>query len=411
MKRNVVLGTILGIIILAILYSILKKDTDSETIMTAQVEDGKFDVYIVTSGELESKNPIKIKGPTGLNRFRIYRIKIDDIVPDGTIVDSGEWVASLDRSEINNSLKDVENELEKLNSQYLKSQLDTTMDMRSARDGLINLKYALEEAGIKVKNSIYEPPATQRQAEIDLDKAKRSLNQAIENYELKRQKAEANMKEAEANMRSSQMKFDEIKNKMDELDVFAPAKGMVVYSKDYEGRKRGTGSEISTWDNVVATMPDLKNMRIKTFVNEIDISKAKTGQKVEINLDAFPEKTYSGEIIEIANIGQQMKNSSAKVFEVIIDVLDYDEVMKPGMTTQNSILTASLDSVIYVPLEAVFSNDSTSYVYSDKKKKEVLLGVSNENCVVIEKGLSSEEEVLLLEPKDPTRYKFVELEK
>ena len=55
---------------------------------------------------------------------------------------------------------------------------------------------------------------------------------------------------------------------------------------------------------MVATLPNLSKMISKTYINEIDISKVKIGQRVEIGVDAFPEKKFTGEVTEVANIGE-----------------------------------------------------------------------------------------------------------
>ena len=79
---------------------------------------------------------------------------------------------------------------------------------------------------------------------------------------------------------------------------------MVIYYRDRGGAKRKIGSSISPWDPVVATLPDMSTMISKTYVNEIDVSKVKPGQKVEIIVDAFPEKRYTGVVTSVANIGE-----------------------------------------------------------------------------------------------------------
>ncbi len=75
------------------------------------------------------------------------------------------------------------------------------MSCRTDRDNLVNLKYALEEKQIVVDQSIYEPPATQRQAKIELERAQRNYEQAVENYEVKLKKSEADMQEINTSMK------------------------------------------------------------------------------------------------------------------------------------------------------------------------------------------------------------------
>ena len=81
---------------------------------------------------------------------------------------------------------------------------------------------------------------------------------------------------------------------------------MVIYKREWGGDKRKVGSEISPFDPVVATLPDLSSMISKTYVNEIDVSKVKVGQRVRLTVDAFPEKSYSGVVTSVANIGEQL---------------------------------------------------------------------------------------------------------
>jgi multidrug efflux pump subunit AcrA (membrane-fusion protein) len=399
MKKQIYISlAALFLIIVALWYFLGGEDSSSETISTA-VKFGEFKITVTTTGELEAKNSKKIYGPDGLRTVRIWNVKIEDIVADGTIVDSGDFVASLDRTELANRMKDQELDVEKYETQLTKTRLDTTLELRNLRDDLINLEYGLEEKKIQLEQSKYEPPATIRQVEIELEKAERNYNQAVKNYQLKLQKNNANMQEVLAQLTKARRKYDEMAKVLEKFTVFAPQAGMVIYKRNWDGQKKGVGSQISPWDNVVATLPDLTNMMSKTYVNEIDISKVKTGQSVIVGIDAFPEKEFTGEVTAVANIGEQLPNTNVKVFEVMIEVNEFDSVMRPAMTTKNIILTDLIDSVFFVPIECVHSQDSISYVVMDSRKKQVVVGKSNENEIIIRAGLEEGDEIYLVPPE------------
>ena len=407
MKR-IRLYIILVVMVVAVIIVWLATYTrpgNTETIRVP-VKTGQFEISVTTTGELEAKSSEKILGPANLRNFRIWQVKIEDIIPDGTVIDSGDYVASLDRTELVNKMKDMELDVEKFETQYTKTQLDTTLELRTARDNLINLKYALEEKQIVVDQSIYEPPATQRQAMIELDKSKRAYEQATENYELKLEKAEADMKEVSANLRKAQQEYRDMVEILGEFTIYAPKSGMVIYRRDWEGKKQGIGAQVNVWEPVVAELPNLKEMISKTYVNEIDISKVKRGQDVEVGVDAFPDRSYTGKVIEVANIGQQLPNSNAKVFEVIIEVNEYDSILRPAMTTKNEIITAILDSVIYIPIECIRANDSMTYVYVSGARQQVIPGRSNENEIIIVAGLSENDMVYLVPPDDAEEMRW-----
>jgi HlyD family secretion protein len=148
-----------------------------------------------------------------------------------------------------------------------------------------------------------------------------------------------------------------------------------------------------------------------TYVNEIDISKLKKGQEVKIGVDAFPEKKFTGQVIEVANIGQQLPNTDAKVFEVRIELNERDTILRPSMTTSNQVITQVLDSVLYIPLEAVHANDSLTFVFTRSKEKQVVvLGESNENHIVVEMGLTKGDKLYLSMPDEPDAFKYTGLE-
>ncbi len=410
MKNKYVKWGGLALLVLVILAFVFSGKKSDNLDIKAEVAHGDFEVLVTTTGELQAKSSVDISGPQELRNSRTIRlreIKIQNLVAEGTVVDSGDFVAELDRSEASNSLKDLMDELEKAESQHLKTQLDTTMTLRELRDQLVNLKFTLEEKEIVLEQSKFEPPATIRQAEIELDKAQRTYNQTVENYGLKVRQSVADMREAEINLEKARRKVQELKKIIGKFTIYAPQTGMVIYKKEWGGEKRKVGSSINPWDMTVATLPDLSSMTSKTFVNEVDISKVKEGQSVRIGVDAFPERSYTGEVTSVANVGEQLPNTDAKVFEVLVRIEQSDTILRPAMTTSNEIVTQTFEEVNYIPLEAVHANDSLSYVFLPSKSKQiVLLGAANENFVIVEKGLAEGDEVLLSVPEDPDSYKY-----
>ncbi len=391
-KKILLFGIPLALIVVA--YLIFGRETTVDTAnLTFTVNPSQFDIIVTTTGELQAENSEEIMGPEGLRRARIYTVKITDLIPEGTVVDSGDYVASLDRTELTRLLKENELEIQKVENQLKSTELDTTLSLRGSREELVNLKFAYEEGKIKLEQSKFEPPATIRQAEIDLLKSERSFEQAVENYEIKTEQAVTKMKEVESQLAKVRQTTQDLLDIANQFTVLAPKKGMVIYKKEWGGRKRQVGSEINPWDPGVATLPDLSKLISKVYINEVDISKVKVGQEAMIGIDAFPDKKIKGEVIKVANVGEQKPNSDAKVFEVQIRLEHSDSILKPSMTTSNQIFVNSFDSVLFVPIDAVFADKGQVVVYKKRsgsfKKTEVKTGESNENFVVITEGVEA----------------------
>jgi len=221
MKRKTILAIVIPVVLIValVLYSALS-GKEKEVVLETEVEQGVFEIAVMVTGELQAIRETEIKAPSQLRsrNLRIRSVKIQDLIPEGTVVDSGQWVATLDRSEADNSLKDILDNLEQKESEYMRTKLDTTMQLRELRDQLFNLSFAKEEAEIALEQSKFEPPAMIRQAQIEMEKAKRAYNQAEKNYGLKVQQAKAEMREAEINMARDRRSKDEMVAVMEKFD-------------------------------------------------------------------------------------------------------------------------------------------------------------------------------------------------
>lgn len=400
MKRNlIIVGGVLAVLLVVLL--IVKGSQSGDTIdILATVKRGIFKVEIETTGELEAKSSVKIQAPTRLREYRVNTLTIQNIVAEGTVVEKGDWIATLDRSEFQGRIKDKEIELEKAQASFVQTQLDTTLQMRQSRDELINMRYDVEERKIVLDQSKFEPPATIKQNEINLDKAQRALSQALENYKIKKRQNIEKMRTVGAELRKVQSEHSGMMQLVADFNIIAPEPGMVIYTKGWDNRPIKSGSQISTWDPVVATLPDLTVMLSKTYVNEVDVRKVKSGQKVEIGLDAYPDKKLTGVVTTVANVGEQRPNSDAKVFQVDIEIRGTDPTLRPAMTTSNKIIASVIDSALYIPLECLHSKyDSITYVFKkDGLKQEVMLGETNANDAVILAGLQEGDRLYLSVP-------------
>lgn len=376
------------------------------------VADGPMEVTVTGTGELNAKKSVKIRAPQGMRPAGIYETTLSNLVPEGTIVKEGDFVASLDRTELAGKMSNVQTELDKVQTQLEQAKIDTAIDLRALRDEIVNLNFTKKQKLLEVEQSKYEPKSVIQRAELDLEQTERDYKQLLTKYELKQQQAVAKIEEINALLRQNQRQLQKYLDLSNDFNIFAPKTGMVIYARTWNGKKE-PGSRISAWDPVVAELPDLTDMISKTYVNEVDISKVQVGQDVTIKVDAFPDRKYTGSVLKVANIGEQLRGYDAKVFEVIVQVNEVDSIMRPAMTTSNEIVTNVLDAVTHIPLEALFS-DSLSFVYKQDGnglvKQEVITGLSNDDMIVIEHGLAAGESIYLTEPNNKSSLLFIPID-
>jgi HlyD family secretion protein len=410
MKRKKLLIGIVIVVVVIVAASVIRGKKPADSKLFTKVQKGEFEILVAVTGELEALNKEDITAPADLRSdfVRLYQVKIQDLVPEGTVVDSGAFVASLDKTEITTRLREAQDDLEQQRTSYESAKIDTSMSLRNERNNIINLQYEVEEKRIALEQSKFEPPATQRQAQINLDKTARDLENSRRNYKLKVMQAQGNMKAAEMRLQRPERRIEEIRKVMDQFVIYAPKRGMVIYAKEWRGEKRKVGSSITPWDPAVATLPDLSVMISRTYVSEVDINKIKMGQAVRLGVDAFADKKYVGEVIKVSNVGETMPNSDTKVFEVVVRINGYDPVLRPYMTTSNNIIINKFKDTTFIPIEAVHSEDSIPFVYTREGERQVvLLGDMSDNQVVIENGLKKDQEIYLSTPEKSEKFKIV----
>ena len=160
---------------------------------------------------------------------------------------------------------------------------------------------------------------------------------------------------------------------------------------------------------VVATMPDLSSMISKVYVSEIEVNKVNVGQKTVITIDALPGKSINGTVTSVANVGEVLPNSDAKMFEVIIKVDGTDSELRPEMTSWNKIIINSIDDAIFVPLECVHAgSDGIPYVVRKNKTRQVVvLGEENDKNVIVKQGLEEGMPIYVVPPVDFNKFRMV----
>lgn len=413
-RKKVYIVIILLVVAGIAAYFLFFRQDVKRSAVFAQVKKSEFKIRVVTTGELRSRVRTKITIPQGLRQIGVYQIKISQLVPEGTLVQKGDFVASLDNADILTKMNDMQLELNKLEAQYTQTKLDTMLKLRAARDELVNLRFELQQKKLEKEQSKYEAPSVIQQVELAYEKAARTLKQKEDNYKTKQIQAETQMKIIGADLQRRKNRMKQITDILAKMNIMAPKDGMVIYEKSWDGVKRTVGSVVQIWGGgTVATLPDLTKMEVVTYINEVDVQKVNVGQKVDIGLDAAPDKHLKGVVKSVASIGQQKPNSDAKVFEVLINVLTKDSTLRPAMTTSCKILSESYRNGLQIPLEAIYNDKNESYVFKivngHPVEQQIKIAAVNQTSALVSNGLKEGDKVFLSLPSDTAGLNFIAL--
>src|SRR5947209_18230664 len=158
----------------------------------------------------------------------------------------------------------------------------------------------------------------------------------------------ANLHQAEANVKIKQGALDKAKADLDHCTIVSPIDGTII------SRSVDVGQTVaaSLQAPIIFTIAnDLTKMQIDTNVAEADVGVVSVIQQVEFTVDAFPNQTFQGQVIQVRNAPISVQN--VVTYDTVIGVSNPDLKLKPGMTANVSILIAHRDNILEMKNAAV----------------------------------------------------------
>lgn len=277
----------------------------------------------------------------------------------------------------------------------------------------VQKKLADEQEAYEMAKQQYESyiqhvyPMQVKKAETSLKRAQVSQEETIKSGGYSVAKSKALLDQAKQVLSDSLLQLREAQKELGQTEIVAPAPGMVVLREEYRSsqRRKPRVGDILVKNQPLIDLPDLSSMVVKTRVREVDLYKVGIGKKATIAVDAYPQFSFTGTITSIGvlaltDIGRATEE---KYFEIRIVLDESDPCLRPGMTTRAIIHAQEANNVLTIPLHSVFDENKHTYCYVFRpwnlyEKKEVQLGMSNEQWIEVEAGLQEGECICLLNP-------------
>ena len=366
---------------------------------TYTIKKDVFLLSILESGEIKAKNSISITAP----RVR-GSLKIVQLVPEGNYVKPGEVVARFDPTEAMAKLRDAEAQLEIARSNKDKLSANHQSQMAQMDSDLKSAELSFELSKLNMEQMKFEAEAKRRESELQHKKNELTFEKSKQSLESTKIIQKSEMENMNVEIRQKVGDLEKAQRDLDALTLTSTEEGLVVYGINWsnQGQKFQIGDQ--PWSGqVIVSLPDLSIMESHTFVNEVDVSKVKDGQKVKVKLDAFQDSIFTGKVVSVARLGKNKDNQSTiKVFDVFVEIEGVSEILKPGMTTSNNIIIEEIEDKIFIPYEALFERGGEFFVYKKDggsfDEEIVTTGIKSDDFVIIESGLEDGDVVSLRDP-------------
>ena len=176
--------------------------------------------------------------------------------------------------------------------------------------------------------------------------------------------------------------------------ISAPFSGTITQAAPIPGDQVSPGE-------VAFRVDDLSRLLVDVQVSEVDINRIKVGQPVSLTFDAILAKEYEGEVVEVGLVGSNQQGIVN--FNITVEILDADELVRPGMTAAVNVVVSQLENVLLVPNRAVrvLDGERVVYILSGDNRLEPIslsLGASSDTHSQILDSELKEGDVVILNP-------------
>ena len=256
----------------------------------------------------------------------------------------------------------------------------------------------------------YDFPKEAERYLSDYKEAERELVRMRARARSRMAQAQARLSNAEEDVAESREDVQSKRKQVDACTIRAPAPGLVVYGtsgEPWRERERGPiqeGGKVYQRQTIIS-LPNTSEIIVEIRVHETSVDKVRPGQHATITVDAFPDKTFQGEVLKVAPLPDSQQgflNPDVKVYTTKVSMEGSHDSIRPGMSAKVEILVDQLDDVLIVPIQAVVIREGKKLCYvmaSDTPQlRAVSTGAFNDTFVEIISGLEEGDQVLLNPP-------------
>lgn len=384
---------IIGITLLLLALAIVLKKAgvigEDHTVKVAVEEVGKHDIVetVTASGKIYPVSEVKISPDVSGEVIDLY-------VEEGDSVKKGQVLATINATIYQSMVNKANAQLNQTRSSVFNASALT-----------MQAKAQLDQATSTYQRNkgLYEDKVI---SAMEFETADAAYKTAQANYKA----ALENIKGNEYGVASAQANVTEAVQNLHKTTIYSPMKGIVskLFIKKGE-RVVGTAQMAGT---EIMRVADMSKMKVDVEVGENDIQKVKFGDTANIEVEAYPNRTFKGQVVQISQsstatgLQQSISSLTDQVtnYTVSVELLpdSYKDLIavdkrhfpfRPGMSASVEILTKHQLQVLAVPINAVTTREEEELgadnVVKDDKIKEYVFVVNDKNTTVLKQVTTS----------------------
>jgi HlyD family secretion protein len=337
-----------------IAFSVYQSRKNVVTVQTGQAQVGDLSAVVSGSGEIKPKTYVNVSANAFGKIIKLY-------VREGDQVKKGQLLAQLENVQSSADVAATRATLQAARTDVVAADAA----IKTAAADLVRAQADLEKAKLD-----YQRAQGLFQAELiakaDYDIRQNAYDTAtagVAQAQARLAQAKAQKDSASGHITESQANLTRVSDVLQKTYYYAPYDGLVTNLPVREGETVVIGIQNSPGSTLM-TIANLSVITAEVKVDETDIVSVKLGEPAQVTIDAIPNKTFAGKVTEIGNNAvvrstgvstsqQTIATEEAKDFKVVVTLDDPPQNLRPGLSTTAKITTATRQSALTVPIQAL----------------------------------------------------------
>jgi len=324
------------------------------------------------SGSIEPKVQVEVKS-------RASGEVIEVLVQEGDVVEAGQLLFRLDPVDADRTIVEAK-----------AAETRARAELSQARALLL-----VAEAEANDKRAQYAVSAKGTEMGLVASESTRALSASKEVAEANVAMRKAAVEASRAQLSAAQLSVQEAERRRSETEIVAPISGTILDVQVERGSIVASAVTNVGGGTALATLADLRDLRVIGALDEAQIGKVQPGQRTILRVSAYPEREFEGEVVRVSPLGKT--ESNVVTFDVEIRITDADShLLRSGMSADLEIITRHLADVVLLPLVAVESEGPRRYARLESGERRLLrTGPNDGSNIVVLDGLEAGDRVIV----------------
>lgn len=398
-------AVVIAVILLAasgVLFGAVRLSRRTPNVPTTEVKRGEFLDSLQFRGEVKALKSITISAPAEAGDLQIVKI-----APEGTAVKPGDMVVEFDKTKTEQDLAQFQSTLKSAEAEIGQAKAQERLDEEQDKTTVLKSRYDVEGAKLEASKQEIVSRIEGEEARLKLADAEQKL---LEAEAKEKSDAALNKSTVESKVEASQKaRFDvaRAEHALSQMILRAPSAGTISLLQHWGGSGMVTyrpGDR--AWPGAaIAELPDATTLRITARVDETERGRLAANQPVTVQLNAIPDRQFTGHISQIGEIASLDFSSGWPITRNFILEIGLDQTdprFKPGITGDVTVIVDKVANAVIMPSQALFqkSGQNVAYVWhgGEFEERDIEVGRRSGDKIMVAKGVSAGEQVALRDP-------------